>query len=75
MDGGSSDVSGLLERLKAELEGKAPEGSSVDITACEHGENQAFIGASILGSIGTFESKLITKEEFENQGPAILQFK
>ncbi|KAL8643457.1 MAG: hypothetical protein Q9210_007658, partial [Variospora velana] len=73
--GGSSLVYGINERLKQELEALYP-GPRVRIFAPANVVERKFsswIGGSILASLGTFHQMWISKKEYEEHGPGIVE--
>ena len=68
---------GLPERLRKEMKGIVPEflKEEVKVIASPDRKFAVWIGGSILSSISTFESKWITKTEYEESGPAIVHRK
>lgn len=73
--GGSSLVYGVSERLKQELEALYP-GPRVRIFAPANVVERRFsswIGGSILASLGTFHQMWISRKEYEEHGPGIVE--
>ena len=77
LSGGTSMFNGLPERLRKEMKGIVPEflKEEVKVIASPDRKFAVWIGGSILSSISTFESKWITKTEYEESGPAIVHRK
>lgn len=75
LSGGSTMYEGLPERLNKELSEKAPSGVAVNITAMPERKYSVWIGGSVISSLGTFQSMWITKEEYEEAGPAVVHRK
>jgi len=79
--GGCSMFPGLAERIKIELESMValayPLSAKIDIKVIAPPERKysTWIGASIVGSISTFASQVMTKEEYDEQGPALAHAK
>ena len=75
--GGSSLLPGLPERLAAEMRTLAPAAFAVKVVAPPETERKfgAWIGGSILASMSSFESMWITKGEYDESGPGIVQRK
>lgn len=72
--GGSSLIPGLSDRLSYELGVKAPNQkvkihSPGNTTERRH---SSWLGASILASLGTFHQLWISKQEYDEHGPAIV---
>ena len=73
--GGSSLIYGLNERLKQELEALYP-GPRVRIFSPGNVVERKFsswIGGSILASLGTFHQMWISKKEYDEHGPGIVE--
>lgn len=73
--GGSSLLYGFTERLNQELMALFP-GPRVRITAPGNTAERKFaswIGGSILASLGTFHQMWISKKEYEEHGPGIVE--
>ena len=75
MSGGTTMYKGIPERLEAEIKNMAPSTMTVKISAPVERKFSAWIGGSILSSLGTFESFWITKEDIEEYGPSIVHTK
>jgi actin-related protein len=70
LTGTTSLIPGLPERLRNELSSLTePE---VYITASTHRADYPWLGGSILGSLGDFEYMCVTREEYEEHGPSIV---
>ncbi len=72
--GGSSLISGLTDRLSYELGVKAPN-QKVKIHSPGNSterRHSSWLGASILASLGTFHQLWISKQEYDEHGPAIV---
>ena len=73
--GGSSLVQGLGDRLIQELQALYP-GTRIKLHAAGNVAERRFggwIGGSILASLGTFHQMWISKREYEEQGPGIVE--
>ena len=77
LGGGTSMFNGLAERLTKEVKAIVPDflKEEVHVIASPERKFATWIGGSILSSISTFESKWITKTEYEESGPAIVHRK
>jgi actin-related protein len=73
--GGSTMFEGIAERLTKEITALAPEGMRVKIIAPPERKYSAWIGGSIMASLSTFQQMWITKEEYDESGPAIVHRK
>lgn len=73
--GGSSLIYGINDRLKQELEALYP-GPRVRIFSPGNVVERKFsswIGGSILASLGTFHQMWISKKEYDEHGPGIVE--
>ena len=72
LSGGNTLFAGFAERLTKELTQVAP---AVNVVASPERKFSAWIGASILGSLSTFEQMWISKAEYEEAGASIVHRK
>jgi len=77
LSGGSSMFDYLPERLSKEIQKLAPSSTSsnVKVIAMPERNYSAWIGASILSSLGNFQIMWITKSEYDDAGPQIVHRK
>jgi len=54
---------------------KAPATADVQVWAVPERKYTVFVGGSILASLATFKDMWITKEEYDESGPGIVQKK
>jgi actin beta/gamma 1 len=75
--GGSSMFNGLQERIERNLieSDRLPGGATVKIIAPGNRNNSAWVGGSVLASLATFSQMWVTKQEYEETGPAIVHLK
>ncbi len=73
LSGGGSLFEGLKERMESEARAVAPCGWRTRIEAWPERAFSSWIGGSILGSMAWFQDKWITKEEYYEVGPNIVQ--
>lgn len=66
---------GIAERIQKEITSLAPAEKVKIIAPPIDRKLSAWIGGSILASLDTFQSFWITKEEYEEAGPAIVERK
>lgn len=71
ISGGSTMFQGFVERLQEELTALF-EGQKVHVFGLEDRTIAAFVGGSILAALKAFEPHWITKEEYAQQGAAIV---
>ncbi|KAJ6232827.1 actin-7-related [Anaeramoeba flamelloides] len=75
LSGGSTLFDGMKERLQQEIQKLAPKTVSVKVASSEERKYAAWIGASILTSLSTFEDRWILKKEYNESGAAIVHKK
>jgi len=75
LSGGSTMFTGIDQRMQKEIEAKAPQSMKVKIVAPPERKYSVWIGGSILASLSTFEEMWVTKEEYDDSGPAIVHRK
>jgi len=75
MSGGTTMFEGVADRLQEEVKKLAPSGSDIKIIAPPERKYSVWIGGSILASLSTFEEMWVTKEEYDESGPAIVHRK
>eukprot|EP01127_Copromyxa_protea_P018631 TRINITY_DN5905_c0_g1_i1.p1 TRINITY_DN5905_c0_g1~~TRINITY_DN5905_c0_g1_i1.p1 ORF type:complete len:1833 (+),score=344.13 TRINITY_DN5905_c0_g1_i1:770-5500(+) len=73
--GGSTMFEGMQDRLQKEIVALAPNNTKVNVLAPPERKYSVWIGASILGSLSTFQSLWISKEEYDEAGPSIVHRK
>jgi len=75
LSGGSTMFPGIAERIQKEIAALAPPTMTVKIVAPPERKYSVWIGGSILASLSTFQQMWITKEEYDESGPAIVHRK
>ncbi|TDL14660.1 actin protein 4, isoform b [Rickenella mellea] len=73
--GGSTLYEGIAERMLKELTLLAPANTKIKIDATPHRKSAAWIGGSIIGSLGTYQNQWCWKEEYNESGPNIVHRK
>ncbi|KAL3313251.1 Actin-like 6A [Cichlidogyrus casuarinus] len=76
--GGLSSILGFGDRLQKDLNNKTPSSLRVKVNLPASVAERRFsswIGGSILGSLGTFQQLWISKQEYEENGKAIIDKK
>jgi len=73
--GGNSMFKGFGERLHKELFALAPMSAKIKVIADKDRKYGPWIGGSILGSLPEFQSKWISKENYDECGPSIVHTK
>lgn len=75
LSGGSTMFAGIAERMNKELVALAPAASKIKVIAPPERKYSVWIGGSILASLTTFQAMWISKEEYDDAGPAIVHRK
>jgi len=75
MSGGTTMFNQVDQRLKDELDKLSPQTMTVKIVAPPERKYSVWIGGSILASLSTFEEMWVTKQEYDESGPAIVHRK
>jgi actin beta/gamma 1 len=75
LSGGSTMFTGIAERLTKEITALAPPTMKIKVVAPPERKYSVWIGGSILSSLSTFQSMWISKDEFDDAGPAIVHRK
>ena len=75
LSGGTTMFPGLGERLEKEITALAPAAMKVKVVAPEERKYAVWVGGSILASLTTFPQMVITKEEYAESGPGIVNRK
>ena len=66
---------GMGERLQKEVTTLAPPTMKVKVLAPSERKFSVWIGGSILANLSTFQQMWITREEYDETGPAIVHRK
>ncbi|KAJ7663468.1 actin 1 [Mycena olivaceomarginata] len=72
LSGGSTMFPGISHCMQKELESMAPNSMNVRIVAPPGRKYSVWIGGSILSSLSTFQNMWVTKQEYDESGPAIV---
>jgi actin-related protein len=75
LSGGTTMYPGIGERMTKDISALAPASMKVKVAAPAERKYSVWIGGSILSSLGTFKNMWITKEEYNETGPAIVHRK
>jgi actin beta/gamma 1 len=77
MSGGNTMFEGLADRLSKEMRALAPLSIRIHCIAPPERKFSTWIGASILGSLSTFQTgkELLTRAEYDECGPSIVRRK
>ena len=65
----------IADRMQAEIKALAPESMTIKIIAPPERKYSVWIGGSILSSLSTFADMWISKDEYDEAGPAIVHRK
>jgi len=75
LSGGTTMFPGIADRMQKELVNLAPSTMKNKIIAPPERKYSVWIGGSILSSLSTFQQMWISKEEYDESGPAIVHRK
>merc|ERR1711879_123863 len=75
ISGGSSMFPGIADRLSKEVTAMIPNTQKVKVIAPPERKYSVWIGGSILSSLSTFQAMWISKQEYDEAGPAIVHRK
>ncbi|SHN10232.1 actin beta/gamma 1/actin [Pseudomonas asturiensis] len=75
LSGGSAMFKGLGNRLQKELSALAPAGTTVSVTVPPDCRYASWIGGAMLADLPTFQQMWITRDEYDESGPAIVHRK
>ncbi|EAY22239.1 Actin family protein [Trichomonas vaginalis G3] len=75
LSGGSSMFPHFGERISNNLRGLLPPETNVLVQSPANRKNSAWIGGSVLVSLATFSQMWITKEEYDEVGPEVVNLK
>ncbi|XP_052076647.1 actin-3-like [Mytilus californianus] len=72
LSGATTMFPGFPERIRKGIESFVPKTMKVKVMANPERKSSVWIGGSILGSLSTFQTYWITKQEYEEYGPTIV---
>ncbi|KAL6120739.1 Actin-1 [Nucleospora cyclopteri] len=72
LSGGTTCFPNIAERIQAEVSRLAPPSITVKVIAPAERKYSVWIGGSILASLSTFQTLWVTKEDYDEFGPAIV---
>jgi len=75
LSGGSTMFEGVADRMEKEIKALAPASMKIKIVAPPERKYSVWIGGSILASLSTFQQMWISKQEYDESGPAIVHRK
>jgi len=75
LSGGSTMFPGIATRIEKEIAALAPSNVRIKVIAPAERKYSVWIGGSILASLSTFDGMWVTKEDYEEHGPAIVHRK
>merc|ERR1712065_10928 len=75
LSGGTTMFPGIADRMQKELTALVPSTMKIKIIAPPERKYSVWTGGSILASLSTFQQMWISKEEYDESGPAIVHRK
>merc|ERR1719340_208938 len=75
LSGGTTMYPGIADRMQKEITTLAPSTIKIKIIAPPERKYSVWIGGSILASLSTFQQMWISKQEYDESGPAIVHRK
>ncbi len=75
LSGGTTMFEGIDKRMEKEIVALAPASMKIKIVAPPERKYSVWIGGSILSSLSTFQQMWISKQEYDESGPAIVHRK
>jgi actin-related protein len=75
LSGGTTMFEGIAERMEKEIKALAPASMKIKIVAPPERKYSVWIGGSILSALSTFQPQWISKNEYDESGPAIVHRK
>merc|ERR1711982_162893 len=75
MSGGTTMYPGIADRMQKEITALAPSTIKIKIIAPQERKYSVWIGGPILASLSTFQQMWISKQEYDECGPAIVHRK
>merc|ERR1712079_931620 len=75
MSGGTTMFKDIDKRMQKEMEALAPQSMTIKMIAPPERKYSVWIGGSILSSLSTFQQMWISKQEYDECGPAIVHRK
>jgi actin-related protein len=75
LSGGTTMFDGVADRMQQEITDLAPPSMKIKIVAPPERKYSVWIGGSILSSLSTFQQMWISKQEYDESGPAIVHRK
>ncbi|XP_952650.1 actin ii, putative [Theileria annulata] len=76
LTGGSSMFDGFLERCEREISALVNKNVPVKVLSCSHQRDlSAWVGASIVANLQSFQQMWVTKEEYDEAGPTVIHRK
>ena len=75
LSGGSTMYPGIADRMQKEITALAPPTMKIKIIAPPEREYSAWTGGSILASLSTFQQLWVSKQDYNESGPAIVHRK
>jgi actin-related protein len=73
--GGCSEFKGIGRRMEKEMEQVIPKGKKCNVVAPKGRRYAAWIGASLLGAMDSFDKLFLLKQEYDDNGPSVIHTK
>ncbi|XP_062393465.1 actin, cytoplasmic 1-like [Sardina pilchardus] len=75
LSGGTTMCPGFADRMQKEITSLAPSTMWIKIVAYPERKDSVWIGGSILASLSAFQQMLVSKQEYDESGPSIMDRK
>ncbi|XP_062393475.1 actin, cytoplasmic 1-like isoform X1 [Sardina pilchardus] len=75
LSGGTTMCPGFADRMQKEITSLAPSTMWIKMVAYPERKDSVWIGGSILASLSTFQQMLVSKQEYDESGPSIMDRK
>jgi len=75
LSGGNTMFPGIADRMQKEITALAPPTMNIKVIAPPERKYSVWIGSSIMASLSTFQQMWISKQEYDESGPAIVHRK
>ncbi|XP_065926205.1 actin-like [Magallana gigas] len=75
LSGGSTLYPGFADRIRKEITALAPSTMNINIIAPPERKYASWMGGSVIGSLSTFQQMWISKQEYDEFGPSIVNRK
>eukprot|EP00761_Pharyngomonas_kirbyi_P000404 gb/GECH01000404.1/.p1 GENE.gb/GECH01000404.1/~~gb/GECH01000404.1/.p1 ORF type:complete len:368 (+),score=100.49 gb/GECH01000404.1/:1-1104(+) len=72
LGGGNTMFEGISDRVNFDVSNRAPFNMKVQTTALKYRENLAWSGGSMMGQLSAFQSIVVSKGEYDENGPTMV---